>query len=121
MDERDGKLKVVGTSSQRVDALKKVTGKAMYAADYKPDGLCYAKILTSPYAAAEILSIDTSEAEAMPGVVKVLTGADVPEQRYGDYMFDRHVLCKRLVRYVGDYVAVVVASRASSPPISRAS
>lgn len=100
---------MIGTSPARIDAAKKVTGTAQYAGDFKPAGMCYAKILTSPYASAEILSIDTSKAEKLPGVIYVMTGKDVPEQRYGDYMLDRHILCKKLVRYVGDFVACVVA------------
>lgn len=104
------KYKVIGTSQPRYDAVEKVTGAAIYSGDVKPDRMCYGKFVSSPHAHAKILSIDVSEALAMPGVVDVLTGADVPEKRYGGYIRDRHILCKHIVRFVGDYVALVVAT-----------
>lgn len=104
------KYNVIGTSQKRYDAIEKVTGAAIYSGDVKPDRMCYGKFVSSPHAHAKILSIDTSEALAMPGVIDVLTGADVPEKRYGGYIRDRHILCKEIVRFVGDYVALVVAT-----------
>ena len=101
---------IIGTSVQRVDAVEKVTGAAMYAGDFKPDRMAYGKILGSPYAHARILSMDTSAAEQLPGVLGILTGKDVPDMRTGGYLRDRHILCKEYVRYVGDYVALVVAT-----------
>lgn len=102
--------KVIGTSQKRYDAVEKVTGAAIYSGDIKPDRMCYGRFVASPHAHANILSIDTSEAEAMPNVVGIITGADVPEKRYGGYLRDRHILCKKTVRFVGDYVALVVAT-----------
>jgi xanthine dehydrogenase molybdenum-binding subunit len=64
----------VGKSLLRTDAVEKATGRAVYVADIKLPGMLYAKILRSEYAHARILSIDTSEAEQMPGVRKVVTG-----------------------------------------------
>lgn len=104
------KYNVIGTSPVRYDALEKVTGAAIYSGDVQPDRMCYGKFVASPHAHARILSIDTSEALAMPGVVDVITGADVPDHRYGGYLRDRHILCKEIVRFVGDYVALVVAT-----------
>ena len=103
------KQSVIGSSPVRYDALEKVTGAAMYAGDYKPDRMQWGKLVTSPYAHAKILSIDVSEALKVPGVTGVITGADVPNTRTGGYIRDRHILCKEVVRYVGDYVALVVA------------
>ena len=102
-------LKIIGTSPVRIDALEKVTGAAKYAGDYRPDRAVWARLVVSTHAHANILSIDASEALALPGVLGVLTGADVPEIRTGGYLRDRHILCKKEVRYVGDYVALVVA------------
>lgn len=94
--------KVIGKGFVRKDALDKVTGKALYAADMQPKGLTYGRLLGSPVAHGIIKSIDTSEAEKLEGVVAVVTGADAPEMRTG-YIQDRHVICKKKVRYVGDH------------------
>lgn len=100
-----------GSSPVRVDAVDKVTGSAIYSADVHPRGMLYGKILTSPIAHGYIKSIDTSAAKALPGVVTVITGADVPDERRADgYIHDRHMLCKHKVRYVGDFVAAVAAT-----------
>src|SRR5690242_6622898 len=68
---------VVGQSVPRVDGVDKVTGKAKYTGDLLIPGMIEGKFLRSPYAHARIRSIDTSEAEAMPGVVAVLTSKDL--------------------------------------------
>ena len=70
---------VVGTRPIRHDGADKVTGKAQYGADVFPTGLLHAKWLRSPHAHARIKSVDTSRAEALPGVRAVVTGADLPE------------------------------------------
>ncbi|MDP2931543.1 MAG: xanthine dehydrogenase family protein molybdopterin-binding subunit [Chloroflexota bacterium] len=100
---------VVGKSPIRLDALDKVTGEAKYCTDIKVPGMLYAKVLRSPYPHARIISIDTSKAEALPGVRAVVTGKDAPEKRYGGYIRDQHALCKFIVRHVGDAVAGVAA------------
>ena len=69
----------VGTRPVRHDGLDKVAGKARYAADLNLPGMLYGHILRSPHPHARIVSIDTSAAEAMPGVKAVVTGADFPE------------------------------------------
>lgn len=102
--------KRIGVSVDRKDALEKVTGAAIYSADVHPKGMLYGKILSSPIAHGKIISIDTSKAEALPGVVAVVTGKDAPEIRQGPYVYDRHILCKEHVRYVGDRVAAVAAT-----------
>ena len=68
----------VGTSVPRLDSPDTVDGAARYAADLKMDGMLHAKILRSPHHHARILSIDTSEARALPGVAAVVTADDIP-------------------------------------------
>ena len=70
--------KVIGTRPIRPDGVEKVTGRALYGADTRLPGLIHAKILRSPHAHAHILSLDTSEAEKMPGVLAVVTHRDFP-------------------------------------------
>ncbi len=64
---------VVGTSLQRTDGPDKVTGRARYAGDQALLGMLYARLVTSPYAHARILKIDTSAAQSLPGIVAVYT------------------------------------------------
>ncbi len=68
----------VGTRPVRHDGVDKVTGRANYGADFSLPGMLHAVVLRSPHAHARILRIDTSEAERMPGVKAVATGADIP-------------------------------------------
>ena len=70
--------KVVGTRPVRHDGADKVTGRAIYGADFDASGLLHGKILRSPHAHAKILSIDTSKAEALDGVKAVATASDFP-------------------------------------------
>jgi CO/xanthine dehydrogenase Mo-binding subunit len=72
-------FKVVGTRPIRHDGVDKVTGRARYGNDIRVQGALYGKMLRSPHAHAHILSIDTSEAERLPGVRAVVTGADMPK------------------------------------------
>ena len=69
---------VVGTRPVRHDGVDKVIGRALYGADIQLSGLLYGKLLRSPHAHARIISIDTSKAEAYPGVKAVVTSADFP-------------------------------------------
>jgi CO/xanthine dehydrogenase Mo-binding subunit len=71
-------FKVVGTRAPRLDGLDKVTGVARFGADIHLAGMLHGKILTSPHAHARIRSIDTSKAEAIPGVMAVVTAKDLP-------------------------------------------
>ncbi len=100
---------VVGKQVTRIDALEKVKGEARYCTDIKVAGMLYGKVLRSPYAHARIISIDTSKAEKLLGVRVVVTGKDAPESRYGGYIRDQHILCKNVVRHVGDAIAAVAA------------
>ena len=70
---------VIGTRPVRHDGADKVTGRAQYGADIILSDMLYAKILRSPHAHARIKGIDTSKAEALPGVRAVVTGADFPK------------------------------------------
>ncbi len=71
--------RVIGTRPIRPDGVDKVTGRAVFGADLHLPGLLYGKVLRSPHAHARILSIDTSAAEALPGVKAVITAADLPQ------------------------------------------
>ena len=102
------KFDVVGKSPIRKDAMEKATGRAIYSSDIKPVGMLYGRMLGSTIAHGYIKHIDTSKAEALPGVKAVVTGKDAPDIRTG-YIADRHVICKHKVRYIGDPVAAVAA------------
>lgn len=107
----------LGRSVHRVDALGKVTGETLYPGDISRPGQAMMKIKFADHPHARITHVDTSAAEALPGVVLVLTAADVPLNEYGLIMFDQPVLCgpgsdkphADRVRFVGDQVAAVVA------------
>ena len=76
--EKPRTYRVVGTRPIRHDGLEKVTGAAKYGADIQLAGMLHGKILRSPHAHAYIRSIDTSKAEALPGVAAVTTSLDFP-------------------------------------------
>ncbi|MDD4004169.1 MAG: xanthine dehydrogenase family protein molybdopterin-binding subunit [Elusimicrobiaceae bacterium] len=102
-------LKVVGQSVPRIDGLEKVMGSAQYVDDIEfGPGLLYACVVESPFAHAEILSVNTAKAAQVKGVVKVVTGRDFPD-KFGLYMKDRHVFATDRVRFVGEQVAAVIA------------
>jgi len=109
--------RIVGQSITRVDARAKVTGEAKYPGDITMEGMLHAKILFAGRPHARILSIDTTEAETIPGVVAIFTAKDVPVNEYGLQTPDQPVLCgpgsdkpgADIVRFVGDQVALVVA------------
>src|SRR5438105_722605 len=70
---------VVGTRPIRHDGADKVTGRALYGADFQAAGLLHGFILRSPHAHARILRLDTGKAAAFPGVKAIVTAADLPE------------------------------------------
>nr|WP_288556251.1 xanthine dehydrogenase subunit XdhA [uncultured Mediterraneibacter sp.] len=111
---------VIGKSIKRVDAFDKVTGRAKYTDDLCDKSAYIARVLHSTVANGKVLSVDTSEAEKIPGVVKVVTCFDVPkiyfptaghpwstEEAHQD-VADRLLLTDR-VRFYGDDVAAVIA------------
>ena len=77
-DERDDNLKEIGKPTQRQDMIGHVTGTTTFFDDHKLAGLLHLKVLRSPHHHARIRRVDTSEAERMPGVRRVIRGADVP-------------------------------------------
>jgi xanthine dehydrogenase molybdenum-binding subunit len=99
---------VVGTRPPRYDGADKVTGRALYGPDISLPGLLHGKVLRSPHAHARILSIDTSRAEALPGVYGVVTAQDLPETE--DQTARDHVLASDKALYVGHSIAAVAAS-----------
>jgi 4-hydroxybenzoyl-CoA reductase alpha subunit len=104
-------LSVVGRRLPKIDAPDKATGRAIYTDDISLPNMIYGKLLLSNVPHARILSIDTSRAKALPGVKVVLTGADVPDVRWGTSppRYDETILAKDKVRFVGDVVAAVAA------------
>jgi CO/xanthine dehydrogenase Mo-binding subunit len=104
------KYKYLGKCIPRVDAREKVTGKVLYPSDIYLDNQIYIRVLRSEYPYARIKSIDTTEAEKLPGVVRVLTHKDVPGlNAYGIAIQDQPVFCHDYVRYQGDAIAAVGA------------
>ena len=102
----------LGSRVQRLDADEKVLGTGKYPDDYYPDGMLYGSALRSKYARARVLSIDTSAAKALPGVVAVLTAEDIPgENKIGHLKHDQYTLIPvgGLTHYLGDAVALVAA------------
>jgi CO/xanthine dehydrogenase Mo-binding subunit len=100
----------IGEIVPRADAIPKVTGAFAYSSDLYAAGMLHGHTVRSPHAHARIVSIDPSEALAMPGVHAVLTHDDVPgKKRYGLEVADQPVLAFGRVRYVGEPVAIVAA------------
>ncbi len=109
-------MKYIGQSVPRVDAEAKVKGKAVFASDMVMPGQVYMKMLMAHRPHAIVRRVDTTRAEALPGVLCVLTSQDVPCNEFGYYSYDQPVLCGPCqkpyadrVRFVGDRVAAVVA------------
>ncbi len=94
----------------RRDAVKAVTGRTQYADDIYSAEFLHGKIRWADHPSAEILSIDTSDAELVPGVVTILTARDVPGRNvFGLVVADQPVFATDRVRYIGDAIAVVFA------------
>jgi len=104
----------VGRSVPRLESWLKVTGKAEYVHNLRLPGMLYGKIFRSNIAHGRIKRIDVSAAQALAGVYRVATGQDirkfVPEPYYGPAFHDQPILALDKVRYVGEPVAVVLAS-----------
>lgn len=98
----------IGNSYDRSEALEKVTGRAIYVHDMELPGMLYGKALHSPYARARIVSIDISQAKALPGVKAVLSGEDTTHL-LGLYMIDKRIIGSGITRYQGEVVAAVAA------------
>ncbi len=103
-------FQVVGTRVAKVDGIDLATGRGQFTDDIALPGMLHAKFLRSPHPHARITKIDTTAAEALPGVHAVLIGTDLPE-RYGviPWTPDETALAVDKVRFVGDGVACVAA------------
>ena len=104
-------FKVVGTNAHRVDAIEKVSGKAIYTSDIQLPGMAHARILRSPVAHAKLIKVDASKAKELPGVIATLTRDDIQgfNFKYGATYKDQSIVAVDKVRYVGDPVAAVLA------------
>lgn len=113
-------LHVVGTRPVRPDGVPKVTGQARYGADYELPGMLWGRILRSPHAHARIKSIDTSRAQALPGVKAVVVGSDFPEQSFNYigpdrvqinyWHMTRNIMAREKALFAGHPVAAVAAT-----------
>ena len=105
-------FKVIGKKVERVDAFEVLAGEAKYASDIYLPGMLYVKILRSPHPHAKVVKINTSKAEALPGVKAILTPAEVPEvaihERQSPPTVPKPVLATT-ARYVGDEILAVAA------------
>ena len=99
----------IGQRLGRVEGPAKVTGEARYTADILLPGMIWGKVLRSPLPHAKIVSIDTREAEQMPGILAVLTAKDLPDLLTGRLVYDMPVLAIDRVGFIGEKVAVVAA------------
>jgi len=100
----------VGVRTPLIDGIEKVRGTAKYTADLAPEGALVGRIFRSPYAHAEILSIDLSAARALPGVIAVISGEEC-KTPYGIVPItqNEYPLARTRVRYLGEPVAAVAA------------
>ena len=118
--EQTKQYNVVGTRPIRHDGLEKVVGSAKFGADTQLSGMLHGKVLRSPYAHAKILGIDTSKAEALPGVTAVVTSKDFPIignvtidlAEGGSRLLAEHIMAADKARYKGHAVAAVAATSA---------
>src|SRR5438093_3273268 len=102
--------RIVGRSVPRMDAPGKVTGTAIYAADFALPGMLYGKVLRSHEPHARLVRIDASRAARLPGVRAVITAADVPDVRYGGSVKDERVFARERIRFAGQPLAAVAAT-----------
>ena len=105
---------IIGKPTRNVDGVAKVTGEAVYAFDMTLPNMLYGKLLRSPHPHAKIISIDTSEAEKLPGVKAVIIGKDTPGGKWGLWrrfreLCDQTALATEKVRFIGEPVAAVAA------------
>jgi carbon-monoxide dehydrogenase large subunit len=117
VDGRSAGGRLVGTPAVRVDAARLLRGQGRYAADIRREGMLEAVFVRSPHAHARILSIDSSAALAVSGVVAVLTAADLPHQPLLDSVrieglrkTPQPALAGERVRFHGEAIAIVLAA-----------
>ena len=109
--DADADPRTIGMRIPRNDALYKVRGRARYAGNIEMEGMLHGRFVRSPHPHARILKIDTSRAEAAPGVRGVLTGAEIPDDRLlvGPIADDTPILARDKVRFAGEPVVAIVA------------
>ncbi|MCC6146108.1 MAG: xanthine dehydrogenase family protein molybdopterin-binding subunit [Anaerolineaceae bacterium] len=110
---------IIGKSIQQLDTKEKVTGQTLYSDDLAYENMVWLSTVFARRAHARILNIDVAEAQAVPGVLGILTAKDVPVNEYGQQKNDQAVLCgpgspsgkegADVVRFIGDHVALVIA------------
>ena len=108
---------LLGNVVRRIEDPELLTGEGTFVGNLRVDGLLHAAFVRSPFAHAEIVSIDAADALALPGVVAVLTAADLAVEPYHPFVVlseavPRPPLASGRVRFVGDPVAVVIAESA---------
>jgi len=116
----NGKFKVIGTRPIRPDGVDKVTGRALYGADYALPGMLHGCVLRSPYAHARIKSININQALKHPGVKAIVTAEDFPEVKgvmaqVGELVVNTHylslnIMAREKVLYDGHAIAAVAAT-----------
>jgi CO/xanthine dehydrogenase Mo-binding subunit len=102
--------RALGANVARIDARDKVTGRAVYAADRKAEGMLFVRVVRSELPHAEIRSLKLDEARAVPGIVGVWTAADLPGAPYtGPRVKDEPILCSKKVLRIGDPIVLIAA------------
>ena len=101
----------VGQSVPKLDAIPKVRGDAVYPQDFNLPGQLYGRVRWSDHPHARLLALDVSQAEALPGVVKVITAGDVPHNHYGIHQPDQAVFVAvgDKITSIADRLAMVIA------------
>ena len=106
--------RIIGRTTRRVDGESKITGAERYTADLQIPGMLYARPVGSPLPHARIRSVDATAALAVPGVVAVLTGEDLPVRRPTSSLPGKNPLAFDEVTFVGQFVAIVLAETAQA-------
>jgi 4-hydroxybenzoyl-CoA reductase alpha subunit len=103
--------RILNSRAERVDAADKATGRTQYINDLKRPGMLYAALLQSPVAHGRLRRVDTARAEALPGVVQVVTAADAGDIKFGvsPARYDETMFAIDKVRYMGEEIAAVAA------------
>jgi CO/xanthine dehydrogenase Mo-binding subunit len=114
MTQQDSDYQFLGKGRKAIDGMEKITGNARYAGDVTLPGMLHARPVLSPYAHANIMSIDMTTAKQMPGVVAVLAAGDLPTKDRAINSRHSAVLARDKVYFRGQPVVVVVAESEQS-------
>lgn len=114
MSQIEPNYQYLGKGRKLIEGVDKVTGRTRYAGDITLPGMLHARPVLSPYAHAKIVAIDTSAAEAVPGVVAVLTAQDLPTRNRTIASRNSAVLARERVLFRGQPVAVVIGETAAA-------